>query len=323
MSETAAAQLRRILHLIPALADDREHRVSDVAERLGVDRATLVRDLRAIAERWDDPAGFVEGLGVYVEADTVSVHSSHFRRPMRLVRAELVALELGLAMLRAERPPEEHDAIDRARARLEQVIAELPDEPAGAGPPDALRWASSGDAADPALLARLRVALRERRKIRLSYHKPAAEQPEARVVCPYTLAHASGSWYLLAHCERSDALRVFRLDRVADAEPLEMSFELPEGFEPAQVLREQRRVFQSDRVETLTVRYSPSIARWIAEREGAEPAEDGSLTLEHPLADLDWAARHVLQYGPDAQILAPEAARAELRRRLEAMRSDA
>lgn len=321
MSDTAAAQLRRILHLIPELADDREHRVSDVAERLGVDRATLVRDLRALAERWDDPGGFVEGLGVYVEADTVSVRSAHFRRPMRLTQAELVALELGLAMLRAERPPEEQAAIDRARARLAKVIAELPGEPGGAADP--LRWASAGEAVDPGLLGCLRAALRERRKLRLTYHKPAAEQPEARVVCPYTLAHASGSWYLLAHCERSDALRVFRLDRVQGAALLDMSFEVPEDFEPAAVLREPRRIFQSDRPGTLTVRYSPRIARWIAEREGVEPGGDGSLTLAHPLADLDWAARHVLQYGPEAEILDPPEARAEVRRRLEAMRCDA
>lgn len=67
------------------------------------------------------------------------------------------------------------------------------------------------------------------------------------------------------------------------------------------------------------MRYGPAVARWIAEREGKPLAADGSLTVEHPLADPEWAVRHVLQYGPDAEVLAPESVRAELGQRLAVM----
>jgi predicted DNA-binding transcriptional regulator YafY len=62
----------------------------------------------------------------------------------------------------------------------------------------------------------------------------------------------------------------------------------------------------------MRVRYSPRIARWIAEREGGVPDSDGSLTSMHPLADPHWAVRHVLQYGPDAEVLSPEWLRVEI-----------
>jgi predicted DNA-binding transcriptional regulator YafY len=65
------------------------------------------------------------------------------------------------------------------------------------------------------------------------------------------------------------------------------------------------------------VRYSPRIARWIAEREKVPLDDDGSLTLEHPLADEEWAVRHVLQYGPEAEVLAPASVRAAVVRTLE------
>lgn len=32
---------------------------------------------------------------------------------------------------------------------------------------------------------------------------------------------------------------------------------------------------------------------------------DGSLTMEHPPGDAEWAIRHVLQYGPEAEALDP------------------
>jgi predicted DNA-binding transcriptional regulator YafY len=41
--------------------------------------------------------------------------------------------------------------------------------------------------------------------------------------------------------------------------------------------------------------------------------------VEHPLADTDWAVRHVLQYGPDAEVLEPAAVREEIVRRLQGM----
>jgi len=38
--------------------------------------------------------------------------------------------------------------------------------------------------------------------------------------------------------------------------------------------------------------------------------------MEHPLADVQWGVRHVLQYGPDAEVLEPAEVRDELTRRL-------
>jgi predicted DNA-binding transcriptional regulator YafY len=66
----------------------------------------------------------------------------------------------------------------------------------------------------------------------------------------------------------------------------------------------------------MKVRYSPRIAQWIAEREEGETANDGSFVVDHPLADHDWAVRHVLQYGPEAEVLEPESVRAAVKVRL-------
>ena len=84
------------------------------------------------------------------------------------------------------------------------------------------------------------------------------------------------------------------------------------------ILREGR-AFQAPNPGTLRVRYSPRIARWIAEREGKQLEQDGSLTMEHPVADTDWAVRHLLQYGPEVDVLEPEEIRTELQRRLQHM----
>jgi len=100
---------------------------------------------------------------------------------------------------------------------------------------------------------------------------------------------------------------------------MDESFALPPDFRVDEVLRDGR-AFQSDVApRPLVVRYGPAVARWIAEREGGTIDEDGSVTVTHPLADVDWAMRHVLQYGADAEVLAPIDVRDAVARRLDAM----
>ncbi len=273
----------------------------------------LFHDIESISERFEAPGGFVEGLQIFIEPDDkLSIIPNHFLRPMRLTRGELCALELGLAMLRGERPVEEHRAIDSARARLGKVIAALPEEDAE----DCLRVASLAPVGDLEHLRRVRECFRARRKVRLHYAKAVDEEPSSRVICPYAIVFAEQMWYVVAHCESTDGIRIFRLDRIAGVEQLEARFDSPRGFSLDAVVKDGR-AFHAEGAGTLRMRYSPRIARWIAEREGKTQADDGSLTVEFPLADREWAVRHVLQYGPDAEVLGPEEVRLEIVKRLE------
>jgi proteasome accessory factor C len=304
MPENATAQLRRILHLIPHLADGEPHPLAEVAAKAQVPEDTVLRDLQSISERFEAPGGFVEGLQIYIAPEGVSVHSNHLLRPMRLTRGELCALELGLTMLRKERTPEEHAAIGGALDRLREAIVRLPADDAG----DAV---TASVPVPPGRLEHLRAirgAQREHRKVRLRYRKGGEPESAHRVICPYAIVFAGGMWYTVAHCESSEGVRFFRLDRVEEVETLEARFDPAPRPAVDEIVR-TGRAFQADGASTLTIRYSPRIARWIAEREGKTLATDGSLTMDHPLADTDWAVRHVLQYGPEAQVVEPAAVR--------------
>ena len=77
------------------------------------------------------------------------------------------------------------------------------------------------------------------------------------------------------------------------------------------------RAFASTVEEKVAIRYSTRVARWIAERDGGAVAADGTYVQELPLADLDWLGRYVMQYGAEAEVVGPPAARAAVRARLE------
>jgi proteasome accessory factor C len=233
---------------------------------------------------------------------------------MRLTTRELCALELGLAMLRSECPPAEYPAIDRARERVRDAATELAMQDGR----DELWSAAVATDGDQTCLLTLRTAYRQRRKVRLVYRGGDDMEATIRVVCPYRFVFTNGMWYIVAHCERTKSIRFFRLDRIESAEMTEESFELPEHSKLDAITGDGRMV-EGIPEETMTVRYSARIARWIAEREGVPVDTDGALTLEHPVYDRQWAVRHVLRYGPEAEVLGPPVMRELVAARLQAL----
>lgn len=314
MSDTASAQLKRVLHLIPRLADGEEHTLAEIAAAAETEPSQLIRDLDSISDRFDDPGGFIEGVSIFVEGNTVRVTASHFHRPMRLTMPELCALELGLAMLRRERTPAEQAPINQALVRLRQTISRVPTNDRH----DGTRYADLSEGGSAEHLTTLRHAIANNRKVELSYRSGRATESTTRTVCAHSLAFAEHIWYLVA-TKDDKSLRFFRLDRVEAVRVLDETCERDGGIGTR--VQEAGRAFVSDTSRRMTVRYSPRIARWISEREGKPLAEDGSLTLEHVVADDSWAIRHVLQYGPDAEVLTPDSLRTELADRLARLRT--
>ena len=301
----ATAQLQRIIFMIPILADGEPHRIFDLIWDAGIDRSQLLDDLQSIADRFDESGGLVDGLQIFVDRETVTLVPSPLIGLLRLTKAELIALELGLAMQELEQPLGKRVG-SSARFRIESVLDKLPDDGSVPGDLDLLR--------------RLRDALRQRRRVRVRYRKPGDGRATARLMSPYAVVFAGGSWHAVLHSEGADEVRIFRLDWIEEVELVPVKYSAPPKGLVESIL-EAGKGFDVERERTLRVRYSPRIAGSLAERAGKQPDADGTLTLEETFTDLDWAVRQVLQFGPDVEVLEPEEVRDAVVQRLRRMES--
>ncbi|HKJ03492.1 MAG TPA: WYL domain-containing protein [Longimicrobiales bacterium] len=321
MSRRASAteRLERILRLLPAAVKASEEGdgldLAEAAGIAGVPADQVLEDLREVSGRNGyQPAGEADRIQIDVRGDRIRVWTAgQFRRPVRLTPGEALALSLGLRRLLACGSPGEREARLALARRLERELTAVPAEELEEVTGRIALEAPEGE--DEAHLARLDRAARERRRCRLSYLKPAASEAEERTLCPYLLASAEGRWYAVGRSEPPGEVRVFRLDRILEVSLLEDTFEVPPDFEPSDYISGGRVYRGGEEIEAL-VRYSPEIARWVRERWDGERAEtwpDGSLLVRHRVADEGWLVRHVLQYGPEAEVLAPEELRAAVR----------
>ncbi|HKY59914.1 MAG TPA: WYL domain-containing protein [Gemmatimonadota bacterium] len=317
-AEVAADRLDRILYALPRALREGGVRLADLAAELGVDESRVMDDIAVVTGRaYTHPAGWVNDLEMYVDGGRVEAWTSgEFDRPVRLSPREALALALALRLLSAGMDAVRRDTLRELAGRLDAALTAFPAEPLTAG--IAL---DGGDPDGNGALAVLRDAIAEKRRCRIRYLKAGRPEPETRLVAPYALALASGRWYVVGHSAEPDAVRVFRLDRMLEIESTGAPYSIPDDFDPRDYL-EDGIVFHPGEEREAIVRYSPRIARWIAEREPVEELPDGSAVVRRAVADPGWIVRHVLSYGPDAELLEPDDLREAVREKIREMTRD-
>lgn len=203
---------------------------------------------------------------------------------------------VALLAMRNGAKPDTREIVDRALAKLQEATAG-----AGAVPID------PGVEPEPTNLARLRAdlerAVRDGRRVQLTYWVPARDEETERVVDPRGVVTSRGSAYLAAWCHSAEDDRLFRLDRivaavvldepVAHADPPDLSDDL---------------FGLGDEAVRVTLRLAPE-AVWVVEYyqvEETRPLPDGSLEVDLMVADRRWLERLVLRLAPHATVVRPE-----------------
>jgi predicted DNA-binding transcriptional regulator YafY len=195
--------------------------IDALAAEVQASRRTVLRDIGALRED-----GYLihseSGRGGGVQLDPQSVQTT-----ARLTVAEVFALILGIAAMRAARSLPFSDLADSGLARIEKSL-----------PPDKLRDLrrfldclyvgqlsplqdlSDMGAMDPALLPAFEGAFLQRLLLRFRYHDAKGAETR-REVEPQAMLILPPLWYLVAWDPPRADFRHFRMDRIKDPEILE------------------------------------------------------------------------------------------------------
>lgn len=160
------------------------------------------------------------------------------------------------------------------------------------------------DAQPPPALAAVESAVADRRQLLLTYYSASSDTVADRRVDPIAVRERGGRYYVLAWCHLANDWRTFRLDRIdqvqdvgdRDHDGVPPPFDDVFGFADA------------ERVE-IAVRES---AAWLAEADGVDlvgDLADGRTVVRLAVASPAFLARLLLQAGPDAEVLSPDALR--------------
>ena len=287
---SADERLQRLLALIPWVAGRDGPRVGDVCARFGCTEAELVEDLELL---------FLCGLHPYTPDVLIDVdvadgrvwirYADYFSRPLRLTPAE------GLALLAAGRTVlagSGGDGDGPLARGLDKLAAAM-----GVDAGEAVEI-ELGPVADD-LLGVLRAAASAHRQVEIDYYSFGRDDRARRVIDPYSVFVAGGQWYVSAWCHRVDDDRLFRVDRISAATPLDTGFDPPAA--PPELAA--YRPGAGDRRVTLDL--APG-ARWVAEQypvEQVAEVDGGRLRVTLAASQPAWLERLLLRLGPAATVV--------------------
>src|SRR5215210_6208101 len=287
----------RVLTVLELLQSRRRITGAEIAERLEVSPRTARRYVETLRE-----------LGVPVRGER-GRHGAYFLRPgfklppMMFTDEEALGLALGLLAARRLGLSGVAPTVEGALAKLERVMPEALGE----------RIRALEETIIPAVA--LATAVRERRRVGLRYRSGLGEETERRVD-PYAVVQREGYWYAIGYDHLRERLRLFRLDRVLEAEPLGETFVRPPGFDTPQQVLDALAAMPQDRwsVEVLLETALEEVREQVPPMGVVLEEVEGGVLMHSSTSDLGWMVRVLAGLRCPFVVRRPPELREELRR---------
>jgi len=300
----------RVLTVLELLQSRRRITGAEIAERLEVSPRTARRYVETLRE-----------LGVPVRGER-GRHGAYFLRPgfklppMMFTDEEALGLALGLLAARRLGLSGVVPTVEGALAKLERVMPEALGERIRALE-ETIIPAVALPAAPPAgeVIVALATAVRERRRVGLRYRSGLGEETERRVD-PYAVVQREGYWYAIGYDHLRERLRLFRLDRVLEAEPVGETFVRPPGFDTPQQVLDALAAMPQDRwsVEVLLEAALEEVREQVPPMGVVLEEAEGSVLMRSSTSDLGWMARVLAGLRCPFEVRRPPELREELKR---------
>jgi proteasome accessory factor C len=284
----AGDRLRRLLAILPWLADRGGAPISEVASRFEMTESEVVALLELAACCGLPPYTPDQLIELIVSDEWVSANLGvHLARPRRLSAAEGFTVAASARAILAVPGADPQGALGRALAKLETVLGD--------------RRRITIDLDEPANLPLVRRAIADGQQLEIDYYSASRDERTTRRVDPYSAFASEGHWYLDGFCHLAGDVRLFRIDRVQSARLSGEEFEAPTATA-------QGRVFAPG-PEARHVKLSiPRSARWVVEAYptlDVQERSDGGLLVTLAVSGTPWLERLMLRLGPEAEVIDP------------------
>ena len=168
-------------------------------------------------------------------------------------------------------------------------------------------------------------AMTEGQKLHISYLKYTSSEEESLTLHPYAVKEFAKRWYLVAHCEERDALRVYGLDRIKGLEIMEGLFKMPAGFDVDELFATSFGTYiPEEKAEIITFRTTSKEARFLrdlplhASQEEIRSTDKEYVTFSIFVCPNESLIMEFCKHGSRLEVLSPASVRQAVAEQLEA-----
>lgn len=291
-------EVSRLLDLVPFLSTHSHISLKELAQEFGVSEKAMANELTALSMCGLPGYTPYELIEIFFESGFVTINNHDaLDIPRALTQLEVAALLIGLEILRDSAVEESAVVI----GKIDSLIAEL----------KSLLGGSISVEENPIINFQSVIdnAIARRKSLSLKYHSPVRDEITTRVVSPLSVKSEGGHLYLVAICQKVDAIRDFRLDRIEDIEAVGEPHSEAHLPDPVN--------YQNDEAEKTSVAISvKGDRRAVAEALTlSDFGHNGEAVVE--VYSPQWLVKAILAHAPFVEVMGEHEIKIEIKRAAE------
>lgn len=298
-----SSRLVRLLNMVPYFQANPRITYAEAATDLGVSVKQLRDDINQLWMCGLPGYGPGDLIDFEFSGDTIEVtFSAGIDHPLRLTSPEATGVLVALRALADVPGMVDPEAARSAIAKIESAAGALGQDTGAAVAAVDERAPIESEAA-----AAVREAVRDGRAVTIEYYSASHDMLSSRTVDPIRVVLVGDHSYLEAWCRSAEGVRLFRFDRIVDAQVLDQPSAPPP---PAVQAEPDTSLFTADPALPSARLLIDRSAAWMFDyyplREIRE-LPDGAVEAAMTYASDEWMARFVLGFGPAVRVLEPQA----------------
>jgi len=297
--------------------------LADIADQLAMDVRTIQRDMAKLKKSGLSIKGKTEahGLKLWRIEENAVIHSTFnfeeaaaFYLGYRFL-APLTGSSLGKAA---------KDGLRKIRKQLGTSHISFLDRLLEIFRESTTGWSDYSRQSDT--IATLITACEDKKETVISYQSYAAKEPQLYTIHPYALVTQMGTLYVLGYSCKRNEIRIWKLNRIVEAERLKTTFKKPKESDIDAWRRRGFGVFVFDDkpVQKVRVKVDGVMARYVQEHRWHETQEfkqqeDGSVIVQFEVVPTRELTNWILNLGCNAEVLKPKSLRQEVAAEIDKM----
>ncbi len=274
----------RLLDLVPFISTHQGISLKELAAEFDVSTNELLDDLNTLWMCGLPGYTPLELIDLSFDSGFVSIRNAEVLRKVRLLtKEELVAISIGLDLLKESMPTDREDlksAISSLASKIKVLIGEI----AVVSP--------TVNSAHRAMIFR---AMKERRDLEIQYHSLIRDQITSRRITPLEIGEDNGLETLFAYCYLAKGFRTFRLDNFVDAKISEVLSAIDNANVPeTELFKAKCRI--NNRLRTTLERFRLDVTFFVGSKDEVFAVESFS---------QDWLIRNFLSTLANTEIVEP------------------
>ncbi len=297
--------------------------MKDIMERLECSRSTANRAIETLRDNLNAPLEYSrEANGYFYNQNSVAApyelpglwFSSEELHGLLICQRILQDISPGILCRQIEALQKRIDAmLSREHSPLPVVS-------------DKIHFAASGRRLhDDSQFKRIAAGLFGNRRLHIRYRARGQNgKTSEREVSGQKLIFYRDNWYLLAHCHKRRALRMFSVDSVASVRVLDRDAQQIPEDRLQEFIHASYGIFSGKADYTAILEFTADRANWVADEhwhagQHGVRLENGNYRLSVPFSDPRELIMDILRYGPDVKVIDPPFLKEAVKERINAM----